>query len=464
MAKKLWGGRFTKPMDKEILDFTKSISFDKELAVYDIDGSVAHARMLGKCNIIKKSEAASLVRGLQLLKNKLSKGKLKIGEDEEDIHTAITNLLRKEIGGLADKLHTARSRNDQVALDVRMYCKDKTKEIVGKIKDLQVCFLRGANKFKKTTTIPSYTHLKRAQCILFSHQLLAYIEMLERDKERLIDAFKRVDVMPLGSVANRGTTLAIDRFYVAKQLGFSRISNNSIDAVSDRDFLIEILSDLAILAMHLSRIAEDFIIWSSDEFGFVEGDDAHYTGSSMMPNKKNPDPLELIRGYAGKIFGDLVSVLVMMKGLPLSYNRDMQLDKPPLFESVNRILQMLSILEKVLDGIEIKEKRIKEVSHYEPIFAADISEFLVETKKYSTQEAHRIAGQLVLHSLKIKMPIKLMPDEELKKFAWELNTKEIDRLVNPLQSVKRVKSYGGTNPSQVQKQIKSWTKKLNARI
>jgi argininosuccinate lyase len=450
MAKKLWDSRFTKEMDKEILHFTKSISFDKELKFYDIEGSIAHARMLGKCNIIKKTEAATLVRGLQQVKIKLSKKKLKISENEEDIHTAITNLLRKEIGGVADKLHTARSRNDQIALDVRMYCKDKTKEIVAKIKDLQVCFLRGANKFKKTTTIPSYTHLKRAQCILFSHQLLAYMEMLERDKERLQDASKRVDVMPLGSVANRGSSLAIDRSYVAKELGFLRVSDNSIDSVSDRDFVVEILSHLAILSMHLSRIAEDFIIWSSDEFAFVEGDDAHYTGSSMMPNKKNPDPLELIRGYAGKIYGDLVAVLVMMKGLPLSYNRDMQLDKPALFASVHKILQMLPILEKVLDGIEIKEKRIKDVSHYESIFAADISEFLVGTKKYSTQEAHRIAGQLVLYSLKTKAPIKSMPDEELEKFAPELNTKVIDRLTDPLNSVKSVQSYGGTNPNQVQ--------------
>ncbi len=463
MAKKLWGGRFTKPMDEEILDFTKSISFDKGLAAYDIDGSIAHAKMLGKCNIIKKSEAATLVRGLQLLKNKLSKGRLKISDNEEDIHTAITNLLRKDIGNVADKLHTARSRNDQIALDVRMYCKDKTKEIIGKIKDLQVCFVRGADKFKKTTTIPSYTHLRRAQCILLSHQLLAYVEMLERDKERLADTYKRVDVMPLGSVANRGSSLAIDRFYVARELNFSKVSDNSIDSVSDRDFLIEVLSDLAILSMHLSRIAEDFIIWSSDEFGFVEGDDAHYTGSSMMPNKKNPDPLELIRGYAGKIYGDLLSVLVLMKGLPLSYNRDMQLDKPPLFESVEKILQMLSILEKVLYGIKISEEKIKTASYSESIFAADISEHLVGLG-YSSGQAHRIAGQLLLHSFKTKIPIKLLPDEELKRFAPELNTDTIKKLVDPLQSVKRVRSYGGTNPIQVAKQIKGWAKRLNARI
>ncbi len=461
MAKRLWGSRFTKPMDKEILDFTKSISFDKELAAYDLAGSIAHVTMLGKCNIIKNSEAAAIVKGLQRLKGKLSKGKLKISQEEEDIHTAIANLLRKEIGSLAEKLHTARSRNDQVALDMRLYCKDKIKEIIDKTASLQICFLKGADKFKNTTTIPSYTHLKRAQCILLSHQLLAYIEMLERDKQRLSDAFKRVDVLPLGSVANRGSRLAIDRFYVAKQLGFSKVSDNSIDAISDRDFLLEILSDLAILSMHLSRIAEDFIIWSTDEFGFVEGDDAHYTGSSMMPNKKNPDPLELIRGYTGQIYGNLVSGLVMMKGLPLSYNRDMQLDKPPLFESVNSILRILPIIEKVLNGIKIKEARIKEASEDESIFAADISEFLVGTKKYTTQQAHSIAGQLIKYS---GSKIKKMSEKELKKFAPELNKKAIAELTDPISSVKSVKSYGGTNPLLVQKQIINWAKRLNAPI
>jgi len=243
IIKKLWGGRFKKEIDPEILDFTKSISFDKELSLYDIEGSIAHAKMLGKCNIITKKESFLLIKGLLSIKKKLSRIKID-EENNEDIHTAITNLLKKEIGKVADKLHTARSRNDQIVLDVRMYCKKETKEIMGEIKDLQICFLKGAKKFKKSTTMPSYTHFKNAQCILFSHQLLAYIEMLQRDKDRLIDALKRVDLMPLGSVAHRGSTLPIDRFYVAKLLRFSKVSSNSIDSVSDRDFVIEILSDL----------------------------------------------------------------------------------------------------------------------------------------------------------------------------------------------------------------------------
>ena len=460
MAKKLWGGRFKKKLDKGILEFTKSISFDRRLAIYDIAGSIAHAKMLGHCNIISKKESTLLARGLKSIQHALSKNIIKIEEKEEDIHTAITNLLYKKVGKVADKLHTARSRNDQIALDLRMYCKDEIKAISSKIKKLQICFLSGAKKFKNSPTMPSYTHLKNAQCILLSHQLLAYIEMLERDKARLVDALIRVDVLPLGSVAHRGSTLGIDRAFVAKQLGFSKVSDNSIDSVSDRDFVLEILSNLAIISMHLSRIAEDFIIWSSDEFGFIEGDDAHYTGSSMMPNKKNPDPLELIRGYSGVIYGDLVSVLVMMKGLPLTYNRDMQLDKPSLFEAADKIKEMLETLAKVLYGIKVnKQKMIKASSENEYIFAADISEYLVK-QGYSNREAHDIAGKIVRSSLDRGMKIKEMKDSELKKFSHKLNKNVITKLLDPLKSVASVRSYGGTSPREVSRQINRWKARL----
>jgi argininosuccinate lyase len=461
MAKKLWGARFKKEIDPDILDFTKSISYDKKLAAYDIEGSIAHAKMLGKCNIITKKESALLVKGLKSIEKKLASKKIKIDEIEvEDIHTAVTNLLYKEVGKVAGKVHAARSRNDQIALDVRMYCKEEIRKTINKIKDLQICFLGGAKKFKTSVTMPSYTHLRNAQCILLSHQLLAYIEMLERDKQRLADSFKRVDIMPLGSVAHRGTTLNIDRFYVAKLLEFSKVSDNSIDSVSDRDFVIEIVSCLAILSMHLSRIAEDFIIWSSDEFHFVEGDDAHYTGSSMMPNKKNPDPFELIRGFSGKIYGDLLSVLVMMKGLPLTYNRDMQLDKPPLFESVEKIQEMLSILTKVLYGIEVKkEKMIKASKDNEYIYAADITEYLVG-RGYSNRDAHDICGKIIRDSIDTGEKISDMKDSKLKKLCKELNRGIIKVLLNPLASVNRVKSYGGTSPKSVKLQIANWERKL----
>ncbi|MCM8780052.1 MAG: argininosuccinate lyase [Candidatus Omnitrophica bacterium] len=459
MAEKMWGGRFKKDMDPEILDFTSSISYDKKLALYDIEGSIAHAKMLGKCNIIPKPDSALLVKGLEALKKKALKGKLIIDEKKyEDIHSALTFLLKKQAGYVADKLHTARSRNDQVVLDVRMYSKDALREIIKKINELQVCFLAGAKKFKNTT-MPSYTHLKNAQCIILAQQLLAYMEMLERDKERLLEAYKRVDVMPLGSVAHRGSTLPIDRFYVANLLGFKKVADNSIDAVSDRDFVLEILSSLAILAMHLSRIAEDFIIWSSDEFGFVEGDDSHYTGSSMMPNKKNPDPFELIRGASGKIYGDLIAVLTMMKGLPLTYNRDMQGDKLPLFDAVETTSKSLHILKKVLYAIKVNEDKLKIASLNEAIFAADISEYLV-THGYTTVHAHRIAGEIILYSLDKNKLIKKMSDKELKKFSPKLNNKVINDLLDPVKSVNRVKSYGGTQPASVARQIAKWEKKL----
>ncbi|MGE4357027.1 MAG: argininosuccinate lyase [Candidatus Omnitrophota bacterium] len=456
MDKKLWGGRFKKELDKEILNFTKSISFDKRLAFYDIEGSIAHAEMLGKCNIISKREKELLVKGLKRLRDKIALFNL---DGYEDIHTAVVDLLRKEIGKTADKLHIGRSRNDQVVLDLRLYCKEEVKQVIEKVKSLQVCLLKGAKKFSDKVTIPSYTHLKNAQCILFSHQLLAYIAMLERDKERFQDLLKRIDIMPLGSGAGRGSTLPLDRFYVAKKLGFSQVSENSIDSVSDRDFVIEILSALSILMMHLSRIAEDFIIFSSDEFGFIEGDDRHYTGSSMLPHKKNPDPLELIRGYTGRIYGNLISVLVMMKGLPLTYNRDMQLDKPPLFDSLDIVKNSILVLEKVLYGVKVNLEKLKKASLNEFIFASDIAEFLV-TQGYSWQEAHNLTGKLVLEALENKKTIKEMSEQEIKKIIPQLDKSLIMEMFDPAKSVRRIKSYGGSSPESIRVQIKTWEKKL----
>jgi len=461
MAKEVWGGRFKKELDPEIKEFTSSLSYDKKLAFYDIEGSIAHAKMLGKCKIISSSESGKIVKGLSKVK-RLLKGNILSRSKAEDIHLAITALLEKEIGKLAGKLHIARSRNDQVALDLRMYCKDEIDAIVKVMCSLQACILKGAEKFaRKNTTMPSYTHLKRAQCILLSHQLLAYIEMLERDKARLIDLYKRVDVMPLGSSAHRGTALPIDRFYTAKQLGFSKVSENSIDAVSDRDFVVEFLSALAILSMHLSRIAEDFIIWSSDEFAYVEGHDAHYTGSSMMPNKKNPDPLELMRGYSGQIYGNLMSSLVMLKGLPHAYNRDMQLDKPALFEAVGIIKASLPVLEKVLYGLKVNEDILKKACEKDYIFATDICEYL-EKKKYSCWEAHGIAGKMVGYALDKGKYLKDLSLGELKRFSKDLDRKIIKKLINPVASVESVKSYGGTSPSSVKRQIKKWKERLKA--
>lgn len=455
MGEKLWGGRFKKKLDKEIFEFTKSISFDKRLAFYDIEGSIAHAKMLGKSGIISQKEKELLVEGLKEVKKEILKIKF---ENEEDIHTLVINLLRKRVGDVADKLHIGRSRNDQVVLDLRLYCRNEVKEIIGRIRKLQISLLERAKKLK-ALTIPFYTHLKNAQCIIFAHQFLAYLQMLERDKERLKESLERIDIMPLGSGAGRGSTLPLDRFFLAKELGFSCVSENSLDAVSDRDFVIEVLSNLSILGMHLSRICEDLILFSSDEIGFIEGDDAHFTGSSILPHKKNPDPLELIRGYSGKIYGDLISVLVTMKGLPLSYNRDMQLDKPPLFDSVEIIKKSISVLGKIISKIKVNEERLKKASAKEFLFSTDLAEFLV-TKGYSWQKAHTLVGKLILESEEKKKPIREMSDKHLKKIIPELNKEIISELLEPLKSVRRIKTYGGSSPAEVTRQLAIWERRL----
>jgi argininosuccinate lyase len=465
MAKELWGGRFKKGIDPIIKKFSSSIYYDKRLAEYDIKGSVAHAKMLSKCGIISKKDSQKIVKGLEKISKKLKNGKLYINDAAyEDIHMAVTDLLAKEVGeGAAHKLHTARSRNDQVALDVRMYCRDQIAELCGFLSSLQKCLLKGAKKFSaKKLTVASYTHLQKAQCIMFSHQLLSYMEMFQRDKERLNDAHKRVDVMPLGSAAHRGSSLPIDRHYAARLLGFSKVSDNSIDAVSDRDFVIEIISALAIIAMHLSRITEDFIIWSTQEFNYVQGDDSHYTGSSMMPNKKNPDPLELIRGYSSGVYGQLMSVLVMMKGLPMTYNRDMQLDKPALFEATDTIKICLGILEEVLYGIKVNEAVMRKSSENEYIFAADICEYLAQ-KKLTWWDAHRISGEIVSYSLETGTPMSGLSDGELKAFSKHLNREIMKKLLDPSASVKRVRSFGGTDPTSVKRQIRKWERILKGK-
>ena len=329
MGKKLWGSRFTKKTNALTDKFTSSISFDQRLAKYDILGSIAHVRMLGLQKVIPLKDSAAIVRGLNALLEDLAKGKFRFDPGAEDIHSNVQDALVKKIGAVADKLHTARSRNDQIALDVKMYIKDELKEIMELVVLLQRSILKLA-KDNAGVIIPGYTHLRVAQCVLLAHHLLAHIEALERDRQRLSDAAKRVDAMPLGACALSGTGLKINREQVKNLLKFKQLTANSIDSVSDRDFILEVLAGLSILSVHLSRLAEDLILWSTKEFNFIDIDFSFCTGSSIMPHKKNPDVLELIRGSVGKIQGDLSSVLILMKGLPLSYNRDMQLDKPPL--------------------------------------------------------------------------------------------------------------------------------------
>lgn len=461
MTKKLWGTRFTKKTSALTDKFTSSISYDKKLAKYDVLGSIAHARMLGKAKIIAASEARLIVKGLNAILKKIKNAKFKFDYNAEDIHTNINNALRKKIGVVADKLHTARSRNDQVVLDIRMYCKDAIDDLIESIISLQKSIIEFA-KNNSRIIIPAYTHLQIAQCVLLSHHLLAYVEMLERDKDRLSDTKKRTDYMPLGSGALSGTGLPIDREYVRKELGFSKITENSIDAISDRDFIVELLSDLAILSVHLSRIAEDLILWSTKEFNFIDIDFSFCTGSSIMPHKKNPDVLELIRASVGKAIGDLSSVLILMKGLPLSYNRDLQLDKPPLFNSIETLMDILEIFIELFKNIKLNKEVIAKKIEDESLFSVDIVEYLVE-KGLSYRQAHDITGRIVKDTLDKGIKISDLELKNLKKYSDKFDLK-VKSILNAWASVSRKTSYGGTDPKLVKKQIIKWKERLDARI
>jgi len=459
MTDKLWGARFPKKTVDLVEKFTSSISYDQRLAKYDILGSIAHAKMLGKQKIIPSEDIKIIIKGLKSILKDLERNKIKFSLKAEDIHTEIQNLLYRRIGKTADKLHTARSRNDQIVLDIKMYLKDEIGNIIKLITGLQKSILKTAKDNSKII-IPGYTHLQPAQYVLLAHHLLAYIEALERDKERLIDAQKRIDYMPLGSCAFSGTSLPIDREYVRKELRFKHLTENSIDSVSDRDFVIEVLADLSILSVHLSRIAEDLILWSTKEFDFVDIDFSFCTGSSIMPHKKNPDVLELIRGLVGKIHGNLSSVLILMKGLPLSYNRDLQLDKPPLFDSIDTTKEILKIFTPLFGKISFKKEAITAKLNDEALFSVDIVEYLIK-KGLSYRQAHDIVGKLVRDYLDKDKKISDLNDTQLKKYSDKL-TSDVKNILNAYKSVNLKRSYGSTNPKLVSQQINKWERKLGS--
>ncbi len=393
MAKKLWGGRFSKKTDPQVEKFTSSLKTDIVLAECDIIGSIAHAKMLGKCRIIPLKDSSAIVKGLNSVLMDLRHGRLKIDTKAEDVHTLVQNALERKIGAFAKRLHTARSRNDQVSLDTRMYCKDFISSLIGLIKGLIASFDIFVEK-NKNIKMPGYTHMQHAQPVSLKNYAGAYQAMLERDIDRLKEIYKRIDIMPLGSAALAGTSLPIDRSYTAKQLGFSKISKNTLDAVSDRDFCIELLAAAAILGMHLSRLAEDLILWSTAEFGFADIDEGFCTGSSMMPQKKNPDVMELIRGNAGVLYGNLISLLVTMKGIPLTYNRDMQLDKAPLFESLNLVEEEVIVLAKLIKSTKLNKTAIQKQLQDPGLYATLMAENLVK-KGASFSDAHKTIGNLI---------------------------------------------------------------------
>ncbi len=449
--KKPWAGRFREKTSKIVESFTESISFDFRLWKYDIEGSIAHTKMLSKQGIITKEDSEKIMRGLGEIARDIEAGRFVFREGIEDIHMNIEAALIKKTGDVGGKLHTARSRNDQVALDLRLYLRAETKEITSLIKKFQKTLLNIATKHLNSL-MPGYTHLQRAQPVLLSHHILAYVEMLQRDIERLKDALKRINLLPLGSCAVAGTTLPIDRIYVAKLLGFEGISQNSIDAVSDRDFAIEFLSSIAILIMHLSRFAEEIILWATEEFRFIELPDAFATGSSIMPQKKNPDVAELVRGKTGRVYGNLLSLLTVMKGLPLSYNRDLQEDKLPVFDTVDTVKSCLIVLNEMLPVIKFNTKRMHETAGDAYSTATDIAEYLVK-KGLSFRKAHEITGKIVLYCIKENKQFRELSINEFRKFS-PLIEKDIYSHIEIEDSVKSKMSKGGTSPDEVRRQIR----------
>jgi argininosuccinate lyase len=453
----LWNSRFRKPLAEEALRFSSSIEIDKRLYNEDIDGSKAHVQMLVKQKIIPQADGSAIIRALEQIRREIVSGKLTFDWRGEDIHSVIEERLVQKIGEKGKRLHTARSRNDQIALDERLYLRKKIIEIKNLLKRFQLELLKQAEKHKDTI-ICGYTHLQRAQPILFAHHLLAYISMLERDVERFMDCYKRVNKSPLGAAAFAGTSLPIDREYVAKLLQFDGIVENSIDAVSDRDVLIECISACSITMMHMSRFAEEVILWSTKEFSFAEIDDSFATGSSLMPQKKNPDMAELIRGKTGRVYGDLIGLLIVMKGLPLAYNRDLQEDKEHLFDAIDTTKASLSVLTGVVANTKFNANRFEGELRGDLSLATDIADYLVR-KNVPFRKAHGIAGQVVATCVERNCQLDELNLQDIKAISPMLD-EDIFEFLTARASVNKKVSSGSSSPIEVGKQLKKWRRKL----
>ncbi|RMG02861.1 MAG: argininosuccinate lyase [Nitrospirae bacterium] len=448
--KKPWAGRFMEKTAKEVEDFTESVSFDWRLWPYDIQGSIAHVRMLKKTRILSSEDAERIMKGLEEIGAEISQGRFRWREELEDVHMNIESALLEKIGPVAGKLHTARSRNDQVAVDLRLYLRDQIQDIIKELKRLIRVVLSHASRHTDTL-LPGYTHLQRAQPVSLAHHLVAYAEMFLRDMDRYGDALKRTNTLPLGSCALAGTTLKTDREYLARVLRFERISENSMDGVSDRDFVIEFLSASAIFMMHCSRLAEELVLWSTEEFSFIELPDAYTTGSSIMPQKKNPDVAELIRGKTGRVYGSLMALLTIMKGLPLAYNRDMQEDKPPLFDTVDTVRGVLGVLVPLIKNIKFRRKRMKDALRGGYILSTDVAEYLVK-KGMPFRQAHEVTGSLVRYCLERGKELHELSLEEYKRFS-ELFGDDILSVLDLEESIRRRISRGGPAPEETKRQI-----------
>lgn len=447
---KLWAGRFAKQADKIADDFNSSIGVDCRMYQQDITGSMAHAAMLAACGILSPEDAEEITKGLEGILQDINSGALQLDMTAEDIHMFVEAELTKRIGDTGKKLHTARSRNDQVALDLRMYLREECKTIEGLLKDLIQVVLKQA-KENTDAILPGYTHLQRAQPITFAQHLLAYIAMFQRDIQRLQDASKRMNFSPLGSCALAGTTYPTNRSMVAQALGFDGITSNSIDGVSDRDFCVEILSALSVIMMHLSRFSEEIILWCSWEFRFVELDDSYTTGSSIMPQKKNPDMAELVRGKTGRVYGNLIATLTMLKGLPLAYNKDMQEDKEAIFDGVDTVKQCLKVFIPMIDTMKTQKQAMYAAAQKGFINATDLADYLVG-KGLPFRSAYKLIGQLVAYCIQNNTVLEQLPYEEYQKQS-PLFEQDLYNAIDLKQCVEKRISQGGTGSSSVQQQI-----------
>ncbi|WP_085993907.1 argininosuccinate lyase [Oceanobacillus senegalensis] len=456
---KLWGGRFTKPTNELVDEYTASIYFDKKLAKYDIQGSLAHVEMLKVCEIIPAEDADKIAEGLRNVAKKIESGEAELSAENEDIHMNVEKLLLEEVGPVGGKLHTGRSRNDQVALDMRLYLREALVDLTELLVKVQQSLLNQA-KANLDTVMPGYTHLQRAQPVLFGHHMMAYVFMFQRDVERLTGSFKRVNKSPLGAGALAGTTFPIDRELVADQLGFEGISENSLDAVSDRDFVVEFLANASLISTHLSRLCEEIVQWSSAEFSFVELDDAFSTGSSMMPQKKNPDVAELVRGKTGRVYGHLMGMLTTLKGLPLAYNKDMQEDKEGMFDTVETIKGALALFAPMIETMQVKKENMYNAVREDFSNATDLADYLVG-KGMPFRESHAVVGQVVLHCIKHNKYLLDVTVEEFQSFT-ELIEDDIFDALTPETVVNARNVAGGTAKNRVEEQIETAVGFMNA--
>ena len=457
-GKKPWSGRFQKATAENVEKFTSSIHYDQRLYPYDIEGSIAHATMLAGQNIISKNEAAKIVSALKNILKDIEKGKFKFNTADEDIHMAVEKELIKRIGETGGKLHSARSRNDQIVLDVRLFLRTEIKIVIDLMNSLQACLIEMAKKEIKTI-MPGYTHMQKAQPVLLSHYFLAFEEMFARDVQRLNDCAGRLNVLPLGAAALAGTSLPIDRNRTAKILNFPEVSKNSMDTVADRDFIAEFIFAGSLIMMHLSRFCEDLVLWSSDEFGFVEISDAYTTGSSIMPQKKNPDVAELIRGKTGRVYGDLFAIMTLLKGLPMTYNRDLQEDKEPLFDAVDTVKDCLKIFTEMIKHTQFNAGKMFFAAQGGFSTATDIAEYLVG-KGVPFRRAHEIVGKIVAYCLKNKKGLDNLTLKEYQEFYKDF-TADIKNIIKLEKAVNSRNHTGGTATAAVLKRIKEFEKSLN---